>query len=381
MPVVGGRRAQPALVVIYGPEGVGKSLFASSAPGAGVVDLHSGTWHLDIPLRFVPELVPRQGGGASLTLRTALAEVRAAASDKRTSTVVVDGLDDLEPLIHAEVVADARKRHPQRSDKPPPTNIEEVGGGFQKGYEVALLWWADFLNLCRDINRSGKNVILTAHARQAKVRNPGGEDYERWALAIQEKAAKLIRQQAEAVLFAHQRVGSEWVYGKRRARMDDQRVMETRRSAGWDAKNRLGLPATMPLLWAEFWRARERYYASGSASLDTDLEEELQEAIARLPEVERKHASGKPLMDYAREHPDEAPAILNWTQARLEALQPDAADGEGDDVDEQDGGQGERMDAPAPALPEPGATTTTKAAQPGASKLRRPAAKQAEVTS
>lgn len=354
MPRMDGRRAGPAFVVVYGTEGVGKSKFAASAPGAGVVDLHRGTLHLQIPIRYVPS--------RKLTWRVALDEIRACAADPDVQTVVVDGVDDLEPCIWDEVVADAAKR-PQR-DKPAPTNIEEVGGGWQAGLKVAVNWWGHLLGLVDEIMARGKHVVFTCHATRRKFKNPGGEDFDRWSPSVDERAAVMLRNKAEAVLFAQQVAGIEFHYGKKRAKLAEDRVLETRRTAGWDAKNRINLPQQLPLSWDAFWRAREAYYASGRAALDTDLEEQLAEALEQLPEGPmRTHVgTGKPLLEYAREHPDEAPVILNWI---LHTLGEEAREREHQEREDTSGPGGE-SGAPDTDPEGPGTTNAEPAPETGA---------------
>lgn len=389
MPVMGGRIARPAFVVIFGTEGVGKSQFAASAPGAGLVDLHEGTFHLDIPLRHVPSLRP----GDKLTWAGALDEIRAALRHPEVRTVVVDGLDDLEPLIFEEVVKDAGKRVPK--GKFAPQNIEEVGGGFKAGYETATLWWKDLIDLLKQLNRMGKNVVCTCHAKPATFKNPGGENFQRWSLAIDERAAKLFRHHAEAVIFAERRTSTAGYGREKRVIMDEEHVMHTRRTSGWDAKNRIGLQATMPLSWDHLWSAREKFYKAGK--LDPMLERDLVEALAVLPEgPERHHSNGSPLIDYARAHRDEAPVILNYLMQRIaelglapveERLDEDPEPTERTPSEEHDPAPPGTPVAPPAAPPAKAPKTESapaaaKAPPAGKSKLRppQPKAKTEEVT-
>ena len=46
--ICSGRMQKPLKMVIYGPEGIGKSSFAAQAPGALFIDTEGSTVHMDV---------------------------------------------------------------------------------------------------------------------------------------------------------------------------------------------------------------------------------------------------------------------------------------------------------------------------------------------
>ena len=81
----------PAAVgcVIYGTEGVGKTTFASKAPGAVFIDTEGSTTHMDVA-RF----------SSPADLNDVIADIKyAEAHPDEVGTLVIDTVDSLEKLI------------------------------------------------------------------------------------------------------------------------------------------------------------------------------------------------------------------------------------------------------------------------------------------
>src|SRR5205823_12981156 len=85
--------------------------------------------------------------------------------------------------------------------------------------------------------------------------------YDRYQLKINDKAAALVREAADAVLFARFETELVKVNGsKPKARGEGNRIMYTESRPGWDAKNRFNLPFCMPLDWKTFGDAIKAFY-------------------------------------------------------------------------------------------------------------------------
>jgi hypothetical protein len=88
--------------------------------------------------------------------------------------------------------------------------------------------------------------------------------YDRYQLKINERAAALVREAADAVLFA--RFETELVRDggsrgtKAKVRGEGNRIMYTESRPGFDAKNRFNLPFAMPLDWKTFGDAIRAFY-------------------------------------------------------------------------------------------------------------------------
>lgn len=228
-----GKIAAPYRLLIMGVDGVGKSTFAASAPGAVFLGPETGTNQLEVA-RFP---VPESFDDVRDAIRTLIAD------RGEFQTLAIDSADWLEPLIWAHVCASANVKA-----------IEEVGGGYGKGYVAALDQWRAVLSDLERLQREqGMNVILIAHAFIKAFRNPEGEDWDRYSLKMHDKAAALLREWSEGVYFAQFETFAVQQKGKRvRGVSSGARLLYTQRTAAYDAKDRYGLPERLPLSWDEF---------------------------------------------------------------------------------------------------------------------------------
>jgi hypothetical protein len=225
--VVRGRLEKPMRIVIFGGDGVGKSTFAARAPAPIFVGAEDGTATLDI------ERMPDIGSWRDIT--DALAELESGQHGYRT--VVLDTLDWAEPMLWDHVCSAGGK-----------ASIEDFGYG--KGYIAALDEWRRLLaQLDRLRDRRGMHVVLIAHAWIKPFKNPDGDDYDRYEMKLHAKASGLIREWADMVLFANHETLVRDDKGRKKGVSTGARIVHTERRAAWDAKNRYGLPETMPLDW------------------------------------------------------------------------------------------------------------------------------------
>lgn len=248
-----GRIQAPIKALVYGVEGVGKSTLGAGLPEPLFVCAESGTEQLDVAR--LPE--PR----AWSEVLQALDEL--AAGGHGYQSVVVDTVDWLEPLLWDEL---CRRNKWQSIESP----------GYGKGYVEALAEWRGLLRRLDTVRAKGIHVLLLAHATVRRVSPPDLEPFDRYSLKINEKAAALVREWADAVLFAQYEVSTS--KGKQdrvaKAYSTGERVLRTVYSASWDAKNRWGLPETVPL------DARVLLDAAGGRS--QQLAPELEDALGAV---------------------------------------------------------------------------------------------------
>lgn len=244
--VVSGVVAAPIWLLIYAPEGMGKSTFASRAPKPIWLGADNGTQHLDIKRYPAPSTWAE--------LRDAIADLTENPHDY--VTLVIDPLGWFEPIVWAEVC---------RRTNTASGSIEDVGGGFQKGYEAALIEWRQLLaDIERLSEKRGMNVIFIAHSQTKKQKSPDAEDFDRYVLQMNEKAAAIFRQRVDYVLFARRNVWTEaTATNKKRYRgiADGERYLHTAWTPAYDAKSRPQLPDPLPFrehdAWETFMRARD----------------------------------------------------------------------------------------------------------------------------
>jgi len=288
----------PLRVLLHGVEGVGKTTFGATAPGAIVLGPEDG---IPRELGEVPHFPPPEGGW---TWPDVVDAVRALATGEHDhKTLVVDTLDWLEPLLWAEVCARAGV-----------TAIEDVGGGYGKGYVAALDGWRGFIAELEQLRRAkGMNIILLAHSVIRSFKNPVGDDYDRFEMKLNAKAAGLWKEWPDAVLFAaHDDVASKDSRTKRvRGVSTGARVVRTVHHAAYDAKNRFGLPEELALSWAAFAGAVETGPATRVAELRASIEELLKEAPERLAKA------GAGLLERAGDDPTKLAEAQNWILQKL----------------------------------------------------------------
>jgi len=223
--ITSGKIQRAKKVVIYGPEGIGKSTFASQFPNTIFSDIEGSTVALDV--RRLPKPT-----SWTMLLQQALF---IKANPTICNTYAIDTADWAEKLCLAQICANKSL-----------TGIEDMNYG--KGYVYLAEEWGKWLNLLEDLIEIGINVVITAHAFMRKFEQPDElGSYDRWELKLQKKTAPLLKEWADMVLFANYKTivvnvdGQGATKGKNKAQ-GGQRVMYTTHHPCWDAKNRYGLP-------------------------------------------------------------------------------------------------------------------------------------------
>lgn len=289
--LVRGKQQAPARVVIYGPEGIGKSTFGANAPGAIFLGAEDGTAQLDVTRFPTPE-----------NWTEALDAIRTLTTDAHEfRTLVVDTLDWLEPVLWRHICERDKKR-----------DIEEYG--FGKGYQAALDEWRVFLSaLDRLRMKRGMNVVLIAHSHVKSFKNPEGDDFDRYELKLHLKASGLIKEWSDAVLFAAFETFAVTDSKTKRTRgvSSGARLLNTERTAAFDAKNRYGLPPTIPISWDEFAAGMD---AQQPASADVLLAQ-LREQAKRLAPPQQQTLKG--MVERAAGDAQKLALALDWAGAKV----------------------------------------------------------------
>lgn len=228
----------PDLMILFGPDGIGKSTFASTAPNPIFLDLEKSSRRLSVK-RY----------DKAKTFRDAVSFIDDLTKEKHEfKTLVIDSLSELERLIWDHVCFMEGVG-----------NIEQVGGGFSKGYTVALKPWSEFRSaVTRLQDTKGMNVIMTAHAEVKTFTDPATNSaYDRYQIKLQKHAAAFVREWVDFVGFANFNTHTKGKENaaKHKAYGDGVRILYTERRPAWDAKNRLTLPLQMELDYAKYSEA------------------------------------------------------------------------------------------------------------------------------
>lgn len=229
--IVSGKTGGALKVVVYGPEGIGKSTFAARFSRPLFIDTEGSTRHMDV------ERTEKPTSWAML-----LDQVKCIRDDPALcATLVIDTADWAEQLCIDSICASKKL-----------TGIEDMGYG--KGYVYLAEEFGRLLNLLEEVVTRSVHVVLTAHAAMRKFEQPDEMGaYDRWELKLQKKTASLVKEWSDVLLFANYKTLSVATdnTGKKFKAHGGKRVVYTAHHPCWDAKNRLGLPEELPFDFAE----------------------------------------------------------------------------------------------------------------------------------
>lgn len=226
MKITKGKIQKAKKVVVYGPEGIGKSTFAARFPDPVFIDTEGSTSAMDVAR------LPRPTSWNKL-----LEEVDYIRNHPDVCrTLVVDTIDWAEQLCVDHICSIHNKK-----------GIEDFGYG--NGYVYTKEEFGRFLNRLSDVIEVGVNIVLTAHAQLRKFEQPDELGaYDRWELKLgkktQSQTSPLVKEWADMLLFCNYKTYSVATDkdGKKHKAQGGKRVMYTSHHPCWDAKNRYGLP-------------------------------------------------------------------------------------------------------------------------------------------
>lgn len=229
--VTTGVQTAPVKTVLYGPEGIGKSTFASHFPDPVFIDTEGGTKRLNVAR------LPQPTSWAMLL--DEVAEVRKGSVP--CGTLVIDTADWAERLCIQAVCARAKVN-----------GIEDFGYG--KGYTYVKEEFSKLLDALEEVLNAGHNVVVLAHAAITKFEQPDAVgNYDRWGMKTSKQVAPLLREWCDMLLFANYKTVVEKAGSGPNAKnkaSGGRRVLYTTHHPCWDAKNRFGLPEEVPFEYA-----------------------------------------------------------------------------------------------------------------------------------
>lgn len=231
MEVISGKIEKPKKVILYGPEGIGKSSLAAQFPNPIFIDTEGSTTELTVDRLKKPS--------SWTELNQQVDWVKSQAG--RYKTLVIDTVDWAERLTIEFVTS--------RANKQSITNF-----GYGEGFIQLEEEFGKFLNRLSDLVEVGINVVLTAHAKITKFEQPDEMGaYDRYELKLGNKTtaktASLAKEWADMVLFINYKTFSVAVddKGKKHKGQGGVRTVYATHHPAWDAKNRHGLPDEFPL--------------------------------------------------------------------------------------------------------------------------------------
>lgn len=169
-----------------------------------------------------------------------------AQGDTPYQTLVFDTVDHMELMIYDHLCKEAGVK-----------SIEDYGGGYGKGYTAALDQWRFFILGLEKLRSQGFNVLLLAHGHVKTFRNPTGEDYDRWQLKMNAKAASFLREKMDAVGFAHfEDFTKEDSKKQTKAGTTGDRIISFDHDPAYESKRGINLPDEIELSYEAFVKGR-----------------------------------------------------------------------------------------------------------------------------
>ena len=219
-------------VMIYGPHGLGKTTFGANAPSPIFICTEDGLGKLEVD-HFPVATVYSEVIDAISTL---------CNEDHNFQTVCIDSLDWLDNLIWADI----NEKHDDKSL------------AYGKGAVIAANYWHDILaGLSALRDQKGMGVILIAHSEIKRFDSPEVEPFDRYQPKLQARSSALVQEWCDAVLFTnfktmvkHDDVGFNRTVN--RGISTGERLCYTTEKPAYLAKNRYGLPDSIPLDWDAF---------------------------------------------------------------------------------------------------------------------------------
>ena len=215
----------PEKVVVYGPEGIGKSTFASRFPDPLFIDTEGGTKKLSV------KRLPQPTSWAMLT--DEVNEVRLGHIP--CGTLVIDTADWAERLCIQAIC-----------DRSNVKGIEDFGYG--KGYTYVKESFGKLLDLLEETLKNDHNIVITAHAQISKFELPNETGaFDRWSMKTSRQVAPLLSEWCDMLLFANYKtIVVHDDKTKSNKAQGNKRVMYTVHDPCWEAKNRDNLPDELP---------------------------------------------------------------------------------------------------------------------------------------
>lgn len=294
-------------IVVYGPEGIGKSTFAAQFPKPLFIDTEGSTKKLDVN-RF------RDKPTSWSMLKNYVEYVK--QNPDMCETLVIDTIDWAERICVDSILAAHGKK-----------GIEDFGYG--NGYTYVAEEIGRFLNLLQElIDKDICNVVLTAHSQIKHFEQPDESgSYDRYELKLGKKTTSqtspLVKEWADMILFANYETFAVAAdkEGKKFKGQGGQRVMYTAHHPCWDAKNRDGLPPKLPFDYGQIAHIVENGHEPDNTShtekeapmpaVEKDMQSEKVSAPAAKPEpVPAQSAPASPPPEKTEEKPASPPPYM-----------------------------------------------------------------------
>lgn len=238
---------KPPRILIYGPQKIGKSSFGALADRPIFIQTEDGLDAINVDCFPLTTLTDNGGQGFKGVMNN-LESLLKEPHD--FGTVVIDSLDWFEPMVWEQACRETGKGH-----------IEEIGGGYGKGFSYALDLWREYITALEKLREErGMTIIQIAHAQIRKFENPETDIYDRYEIKLHKSAGSLMMEHSDIIIFANYYVGVKKEEktmskeGRKRAVGTGERILYTEERPAFMAGNRYSLPSEIAFdVNGEYW--------------------------------------------------------------------------------------------------------------------------------
>lgn len=229
--VTGEGSGLPSRIMLHGVEGIGKTSFGAAAPTPIILQAQGETGLetlIDAGQLPATDHFPEMRSWADI-----LGSLDWLSTGKHEfKTLVIDTVNGIQQSAFDYII--------QRDYKGDPKQF----AAYARGKVPFAQEWRRFLNSLDRVRRAKMSILLLAHTDVVAYKNPEGEDYDRYIPQMMDVAWKLTVKWCDAVLFALYDVQVKDRTGTNENR---QRTIHTQECPAWVAKNRFGLPESIPM--------------------------------------------------------------------------------------------------------------------------------------
>lgn len=223
-------------ICVYGPPGVGKT--TTFTRGTKTLTIQAKDKSLDTLIKHKQiAALPKLNVDSWDELIQAIDALTTQDHDFRA--VVIDGASGAEEFCDEYVIEKYCDGSKEKFD------------AFGRGSRMAALEWPVLLEKIVELKESrGVTAILLAHQSIQKIENPNGSNYIQYVPQLEPKKLPPLKKYADAILMMDHLVAIKEVDDRKKSGKavgNSARVLYCDGSAGFMAKNRLGLPAILPL--------------------------------------------------------------------------------------------------------------------------------------
>lgn len=149
-------------------------------------------------------------------------------------TLVIDTLNGIERLIHEH---ECQTEYDGKWDK-----FDAYG----RGYTACTQYYIELTKMLDALRSNGMAILCLLHSQVKTFQNPEGNNYDRWEPVLSKQAWSVFDRWFDAILFGQfetfQKTTSKDPGAKAKAVGGSTRIINTVRTAAFDAGNRHGLP-------------------------------------------------------------------------------------------------------------------------------------------